>query len=157
MRRQETYAGAILKLSAGAVGVIAAVLIAHNAFDTSASKPPAPAQPPAGEIAEGGVTLTSQKIDLPEGADTYGPGPGSDLMNANCTACHSASMALNQPRLSKTDWAGEVQKMRETYKATVADKDVPAIVDYLTHVSDQLPRSGPPEAVKPGGQGDAAG
>jgi hypothetical protein len=70
-------------------------------------------------------------------------------MNANCTACHSANMVLNQPRLSAADWTGEVEKMRGTYKATVADKDVPAILQYLTAMSSKLGATGAPAPTAP--------
>jgi len=59
-------------------------------------------------------------------------------MNQNCTACHSASMVLAQPALSATQWKAEVEKMRNAYKAPVQEKDVPAIVAYLTALSDKI-------------------
>jgi hypothetical protein len=40
-------------------------------------------------------------------------------------------MVLTQPRLSRAVWQGEVDKMRNTYKAPIEAADVPAIVDYL--------------------------
>jgi len=58
-------------------------------------------------------------------------GPGSDAINNNCLACHSADMVLNQPALSKQAWAAEVNKMINNYKAPVAAEDVGPIVDYL--------------------------
>ena len=75
----------------------------------------------------------SVKIDL----SNYGPyftGEGSDPVNANCTACHSAEMVLTQPPLSKATWAAEVAKMTKVYKASVDEKDIPAIVEYLNRV-----------------------
>src|SRR6266853_842585 len=59
-------------------------------------------------------------------------GPGSDAINNNCLACHSADMVLNQPALSKQAWAAEVNKMINNYKAPVAPEDVATIVEYLT-------------------------
>jgi hypothetical protein len=59
-------------------------------------------------------------------------GPGSDAINNNCLACHSAGMVLNQPTLSKQAWAAEVTKMINAYKAPVAAEDVGPIVEYLT-------------------------
>ncbi len=44
-------------------------------------------------------------------------------------------MALSQPVLSEVQWKAIITKMRETYKAPVADKDVPAIIAYLTGLS----------------------
>src|SRR6202163_4309541 len=75
--------------------------------------------------------LKSVKIDLPD-SDKMFEGPGSDAVNNNCLACHSAGMVLNQPALSKQAWAAEVNKMVTAYKAPVAPEDVGAIVDYLT-------------------------
>jgi hypothetical protein len=74
--------------------------------------------------------LKSVKVDLPD-SDRMFPGPGSDAINNNCLACHSAGMVLNQPELSKQAWAAEVNKMINTYKAPVAPEDVAPIVDYL--------------------------
>ena len=74
----------------------------------------------------------SVKIDLPDSDKMFPGGPGSDAINNNCLACHSAGMVLNQPALSKQAWAAEVNKMINNYKAPVAPEDVATIVDYLT-------------------------
>src|SRR5262249_28218192 len=87
----------------------------------------------------GGVTLTSARVDLPDDNANYPDGPHADVINASCTSCHSASMALNQPRLSADQWKGVVEKMRDTYKAPVSDAAVPDIVSYLAAMSDKLP------------------
>jgi hypothetical protein len=76
--------------------------------------------------------LKSVKIDLPDSDRMFPDGPGSDAINNNCLACHSAGMVLNQPALSKQVWAAEVSKMINNYKAPVAPEDVGAIVEYLT-------------------------
>ena len=76
--------------------------------------------------------LKSLKIDLPDSDKMFPDGPGSDAINNNCLACHSADMVLNQPALSKQAWAAEVNKMINNYKAPVAPEDVATIVDYLT-------------------------
>jgi hypothetical protein len=78
--------------------------------------------------------LKSVKIDLPDSDKMFADGPGSDAINNNCLACHSADMVLNQPALSKQAWAAEVNKMINNYKAPVAPEDVGAIVEYLTAV-----------------------
>ncbi len=62
------------------------------------------------------------------------PGPGSDAINNNCLACHSAGMVLNQPVLPKSAWQAEVTKMITIYKAPVSEEDVAAIVDYLARM-----------------------
>jgi cytochrome c553 len=76
--------------------------------------------------------LKSVKVDLPDSDKMFPDGPGSDAINNNCIACHSADMVLNQPALSKQAWAAEVNKMINNYKAPVAPEDVATIVDYLT-------------------------
>lgn len=75
--------------------------------------------------------LKSVKIDLPD-SDKMFEGPGSDAINNNCLACHSAGMVLNQPALSKQAWTAEVNKMINNYRAPIAPEDVGAIVGYLT-------------------------
>ena len=78
------------------------------------------------------LQLKSVKVDLPDSDKMFPDGPGSDAINNNCLACHSADMVLNQPALSKQAWAAEVNKMINNYKAPIAPEDVAAIVDYLT-------------------------
>ena len=78
------------------------------------------------------LELKNVKIDLPDSDKMFPAGPGSDAINNNCLACHSADMVLNQPALSKQVWAAEVNKMINNYKAPIAPEDVGAIVDYLT-------------------------
>jgi hypothetical protein len=75
--------------------------------------------------------LKSVKVDLPDSPRMFPDGPGSDAINNNCLACHSAGMVLNQPELSKQAWTAEVNKMINTYKAPIAAEDVGPIVDYL--------------------------
>jgi hypothetical protein len=76
--------------------------------------------------------LKSVKIDLPDSDRMFPEGPGSDAINNNCLACHSAGMVLNQRALSKQAWPAEVDKMINNYEAPVAPEDVGTIVDYLT-------------------------
>jgi hypothetical protein len=78
------------------------------------------------------LELKNVKIDLPDSDKMFPAGPGSDAINNNCLACHSADMVLNQPAMSKQVWAAEVNKMINNYKAPIAPEDVGAIVDYLT-------------------------
>jgi hypothetical protein len=78
--------------------------------------------------------LKSVKIDLPDSDRMFPDGPGSEAINNNCLACHSAGMVLNQPALSKQAWAAEVNKMISAYKAPIDPKDAGAIVDYLVSI-----------------------
>jgi hypothetical protein len=92
---------------------------------------------PAPSVATGGgTTLHSVSIDLPDSDRTFPGGTEADAINNNCLACHSAGMVLTQPTLSRAVWQAEVEKMRNFYKAPVAAEDVPAIVDYLTTLSN---------------------
>lgn len=88
-----------------------------------------PNAPPAAAQAAG-IQLRSVGFDLPSSDRAFPPGPGAELM-AGCQSCHSPGMILNQPALTKAEWAGEVNKMRHTYKAPVPEDDVAGIVGYL--------------------------
>ncbi len=77
----------------------------------------------------------SLKVDL-SNPGPYFSGPGSEPVNNNCTACHSAEMILTQPALSKTVWQAEVAKMSKVFKATINEADVPAIVEYLSKLRE---------------------
>lgn len=122
-------------ISFGLVGVAALTLIAIGTPDTRKAAAPPPATAPAADapsVSRGGFTLASTSVDLPIDDQQYPAGPHADVINANCTACHSASMALTQPALTADQWKATVTKMREVYKAPIADRDVPAILAYLT-------------------------
>jgi hypothetical protein len=76
------------------------------------------------------TTLKSLKLDVPI-SDAMFPGPGSDAINNNCLACHSADHVLNQPSLPREAWQEVVNKMITAYKAPISPDDAKAIVDYL--------------------------
>jgi len=84
--------------------------------------------------AEGKLSLKTVSVDLPADERMFANEPGSDAVNNNCLACHSADMVLNQPALSKAQWKAEVDKMRTAYKAPIDPKDVDPIVDYLVSI-----------------------
>lgn len=79
------------------------------------------------------ITLPEDPLDLPEG-------PGRQAVLENCTACHSPSTMLQQPRVSRAKWESIVAKMRTLYKAPVDEAAVPLIVDYMVHVQDDVSR-----------------
>lgn len=115
--------------------------------------------PTPSSISVNGFTMTSDTVDLPIDEQQYPDGPHADVINANCTSCHSASMAMTQPVLSADQWKATVTKMKDVYKAPVADKDIPAIVDYLTAMSaaqDGEP-TGKAQDTAPGTAPDASG
>jgi cytochrome c5 len=80
------------------------------------------------------VALKSVELTLPQSTRTLPDGPGAATAQNNCLTCHSAGMIMAQPRLPKAAWAAEIAKMRNVYRAPVDDKDIPAIVDYLTAI-----------------------
>ncbi len=80
------------------------------------------------------IAPTSMTIDLPTSDRAFPDGPGVETVTANCLACHSAGMILNQPRLGKAAWDAEVHKMIGVYKAPVAPGDVTTIVTYLATI-----------------------
>ncbi|GJD67040.1 hypothetical protein MPEAHAMD_7239 [Methylobacterium frigidaeris] len=83
------------------------------------------------------MRFTSQQAELPGSERVFPAGPGAEVVNDNCLACHSAGMVLTQPKLSKAQWTETVNKMVHTYKAPVDPADVQAIVDYLSAMNPQ--------------------
>jgi hypothetical protein len=77
------------------------------------------------------TTLKSLKLDVPTSDAMFPAGPGSDAINNNCLACHSADHVLNQPSLSREAWQEVVNKMITAYKAPVGPDDARVIVNYL--------------------------
>jgi len=72
---------------------------------------------------------------LPEETAAFKPCPNLELVQNNCTACHSADYIKTQPRgekFKKDFWTAEVTKMIKVYGAPIEDADVGKIVDYLT-------------------------
>jgi hypothetical protein len=86
-------------------------------------------------VTANGVTLHSVNTKFPDPGRLFPGGSSADAINNNCLACHSIGMVLTQPKMSRAEWQAEVNKMRTTYKAPIADADVPAIVDYLTNLT----------------------
>lgn len=80
------------------------------------------------------INLKSEQVNLPQDDRKLPDAPGAAVASDNCLICHSAGMILNQPTMAKAAWEGEVNKMRNVYKAPMDEKDVPAIVDYLTAI-----------------------
>ncbi len=76
------------------------------------------------------ITLPDDPIELPEGQ-------GRQAVIENCTACHSPSTMLQQPRIPREKWEAEVAKMIKLYKAPVDPEAIPQIIDYMMHVQAQ--------------------
>jgi mono/diheme cytochrome c family protein len=74
-------------------------------------------------------------FELPDETAAFKPGPNLEVVQGNCGACHSADYIQTQPigpKFKKDFWQAEVTKMIKTYGAPIEEKDVPAIVEYLS-------------------------
>ena len=125
----------------------------------AAEAPPVASAP---VVAGGGVTLHSVSTNFPRSDNTFPGGAEAAAINNDCLICHSAGMVLDQATLSRAEWQGEVEKMRDVFKAPFAAEDVPAIVDYLANLKSVMSQSASRQPdVKHGAvivaQGTAAG
>jgi sulfite dehydrogenase (cytochrome) subunit B len=80
-------------------------------------------------------TAAPVSYTLPEETTAFKPGVNLEVVQNNCTACHSADYIKTQPRgekFKKDFWTAEVTKMIKVYGAPIEDADVGKIVDYLT-------------------------
>ena len=81
-----------------------------------------------------GPTLAAPvNYKTPEEVAAFKPGPNLEVVQGNCTACHSADYVATQPPMKnkKDFWQAEVTKMIKVYGAPIAEADVGKIVDYL--------------------------
>jgi sulfite dehydrogenase (cytochrome) subunit B len=71
---------------------------------------------------------------LPEETAKFKPTADVEIVQNNCTACHSSDYIETQPRAQKSKkdfWQAEVTKMIKVYGAPIEEADVGKIVDYL--------------------------
>lgn len=70
---------------------------------------------------------------IPDEVAAFKPGPNLEVVQSNCTACHSSDYVATQPPMKdkKGFWQAEVTKMIKVYGAPIDDADVGKIVDYL--------------------------
>lgn len=82
------------------------------------------------------------KITLPPETGMLKPGPGIELVQANCMMCHSVEYITTQPPLPRAFWEASVKKMREKYGAPATDDVVPKLVEYLaaTYAAPEKPK-----------------
>jgi cytochrome c5 len=98
-----------------------------------------PAPTPTADNATHSIVLPTIQTELPPG-----PKAGRDTVSTVCAFCHSTRYILNQPPFPRHTWVNEVQKMRTTFGAPIADQQVPEIVDYLMSI-----RGAPEPTTKP--------
>jgi mono/diheme cytochrome c family protein len=82
----------------------------------------------------GAANAAPVSYTLPDETAAFKPGPNLEVVQNNCTACHSADYIGTQPRGPKFKqdfWQAEVTKMIKLYGAPIDDADVGRIVDYL--------------------------
>ncbi|MGY8633498.1 cytochrome c [Bradyrhizobium sp. 14AA] len=81
----------------------------------------------------GAVTAAPVNYKLPDEVAAFRPGPNLEVVQGNCSACHSADYINTQPPMKdkKAFWQAEVTKMIKVYGAPIDDADVGKIVDYL--------------------------
>lgn len=125
--------GPAATVSIAVLGTLVVGLLLVGPPGSTRSVAPAPPPSTASTVSAGGFDLTSTAITLPDDdSDTAFPDrPGVEQVTANCTACHSAEMILVQPNLTRDQWQKTIDKMRDLYRAPIADSDVPALLDYL--------------------------
>jgi mono/diheme cytochrome c family protein len=80
-----------------------------------------------------GATAAPVNYKIPDEVAAFKPGPNLEVVQGNCTACHSADYIRTQPPMKdkKAFWQAEVTKMIKVYGAPIDDADVGRIVDYL--------------------------
>ena len=59
------------------------------------------------------------------------PGPGVEVVRANCVLCHSLDYIVMQPRGGAKQWQAVVTKMITVYGASISEQDMKTIVEYL--------------------------
>jgi mono/diheme cytochrome c family protein len=88
----------------------------------------------AAGFALGSAAAAPASYTLPDETAAFKPGPDLEVVQNNCTGCHSADYINTQPRgptFKKDFWQAEVTKMIKLYGAPIDDSDVGKIVDYL--------------------------
>lgn len=74
--------------------------------------------------AGGEFTLPPENVKLK-------PGPGMELVQAQCVLCHSLDYISTQPPLTRPQWEASIAKMQQKYGAPVPTNAVPRLADYL--------------------------
>jgi sulfite dehydrogenase (cytochrome) subunit B len=85
-------------------------------------------------LAAAAATAAPVAYSLPEETAAFRAGPNLDVVQNNCTGCHSADYINTQPqgpKYKRDFWQAEVTKMIKVYGAPIEDADIGKIVDYL--------------------------
>jgi mono/diheme cytochrome c family protein len=85
-------------------------------------------------LAAAAASAAPVAYSLPEETAAFRAGPNLDVVQNNCTGCHSADYISSQPqgpKYKRDFWQAEVTKMIKVYGAPIEEADVGKIVDYL--------------------------
>lgn len=84
-------------------------------------------------LAVGAALAAPINYKTPDEVAAFKPGPSLEVVQGNCSACHSSDYIATQPPMKdkKAFWQAEVTKMIKVYGAPIDDADVGKIVDYL--------------------------
>ncbi|MCZ8369976.1 MAG: cytochrome c [Porphyrobacter sp.] len=89
------------------------------------------------------VNFQDASITPPDDPNELPDGPGRDVVLENCTACHSPSTMLQQPKVSREKWESIIGKMRKLYKAPVDDAAAAQVVDYMVAIQSDVSHEAP--------------
>lgn len=90
------------------------------------------------------VHFVGINIDLPTGSVAFPNGHGSDIADANCLICHSASMVLRQPPLTVAEWHKHGNRKDEnSFGAPITSDQIDPLAQYLSSIN------GRPSDAKP--------
>jgi len=87
------------------------------------------------------ASAVEKAITLPPD-DAYAelaPGPGVEVVRAQCGACHSTDYIVIQPHGDAKQWQGVVTKMRKIYGVVLNEQDTQTIVEYLVSTYGPTP------------------
>ncbi|HTR44640.1 MAG TPA: hypothetical protein VMH06_02935 [Thermodesulfovibrionales bacterium] len=70
-------------------------------------------------------------ITLPAVRTELKSGDGREKTETFCAICHSLDYITMQPKFSKAQWTGTVNKMRKVMGAPINEDDAKKITDYL--------------------------
>ena len=79
---------------------------------------------------------------LPRETAMLRPGPGVELVTAQCLLCHSADYIATQPPMNRAVWTAAVTKMKDKYGAPVTPENIEPLVNYLvkTYGTERSPK-----------------
>jgi hypothetical protein len=99
------------------------------------------AWPNATESKDSVELSTKVSVELPTNETPFPPGKGAEI-TPQCLVCHSADMVLRQPPLTPSEWAGEINKMRNAYGAPLPASQVEDLARYLCSINGRQCSSG---------------